>query len=63
MLAANAEKAVRELGLAAEIVKVKDLKEIVKRGVMLTPALAIDGVVRSSGRLLDVEKIKALLAC
>ena len=61
MLAENAEKAVRELGVEAEIVKVKDIKEIMMRGVMLTPALAVDGVVKSSGQTLDVEKIKALL--
>ena len=61
MLAENAEKAVRELGVAAEIVKVKDIKEIMRRRVMLTPALAVDGVVKSSGQTLDVEKIKALL--
>jgi small redox-active disulfide protein 2 len=60
-LAENTEKAVRELGITAEIVKVKDIREIMKRSVMFTPALAIDGVVKSSGRVLDVEKIKALL--
>jgi small redox-active disulfide protein 2 len=60
-LTEDVEKAVLELGIAAEIVEVKDIKEIVRRGVMFAPALAIDGVVKSSGRLLDVEKIKALL--
>ena len=42
---------VAELGIQAEIVKVKDIKEILKFKVMMTPALVIDGVVKSSGRI------------
>ena len=61
-LAANAEKAVQELGIAAEIEKVTDLKEIMAFGVMMTPALAIDGVVKSSGHLLSPEQIKKLIS-
>ncbi len=57
----NVEKAVHGAGVAAEIVKVTEIKEIIKRGVMLTPALSIDGAVKSMGKVPDVEEIKSLL--
>ncbi len=57
----NARMAVQQLGLQAEIVKVKDIQEIMQMGVMMTPGLAIDGAVKSSGKLLSVDEIKALL--
>jgi len=60
-LAANAEKAVQELGIVAEIVKITEIKDIMAFGVMQTPALAVDGAVRSSGRLLSPEQIKKLI--
>ena len=61
-LAENAGEAVSGLGLDCEIVKVSDLSEIVGFGVMTTPALALDGDVKSMGRLLSVEEIKAILS-
>ena len=61
-LATNAEKAIQELGIAVEIEKVTDIKEIMAFGVMQTPALALDGVVKSSGRLLSPEQIKKLVS-
>jgi small redox-active disulfide protein 2 len=60
-LFANTEQAVREARVQAEVVKVTDLREIIRRGVMFTPALAIDGIVRSSGKVLKPGEIKALL--
>ena len=60
-LTANAEKAVAELGLAVAVEKVEDLREIVKFGVMTTPALAVDGRVRSAGKVLGSEDVKVLL--
>ena len=57
-LAELAEAAVGELGIDAEIVKVTDLNEITEFGVMLTPALAIDGEVKSSGRIPTLDEIK-----
>jgi small redox-active disulfide protein 2 len=60
-LAANTETAVKELGVIAEIVKVTEIKEIMAMGVMQTPALVVDGVVKSSGRLLSPEQIKKML--
>ncbi|HNR24333.1 MAG TPA: thioredoxin family protein [Candidatus Bipolaricaulis anaerobius] len=54
----NAEQAVAELGVDAEIVKVEDLREIMARGVMMTPALAIDGEIVVSGHIAPVAEIK-----
>ena len=60
-LAQNAEEAIKALGIEAEIVKVTGINDIMKFGVMMTPAFAIDGVVKSSGKLLSTGDIKELL--
>ena len=60
-LTRNAEDAVRELGIDAEIEKVEQVKDIMAMGVMMTPALAVDGVVKSSGKVLSVDQVKAAL--
>lgn len=60
-LEAHARQAVAEAGIAAQIVKISDLQEIISFGVMLTPGFAIDGDVKSSGKLLSVDEIKKLL--
>jgi len=60
-LAENAEAAAKELGIEYEIVKVTDINEIMKMGVLVTPALAIDGEVKVSGKVPDAEAIKVLL--
>jgi small redox-active disulfide protein 2 len=60
-LFANAQEAVRELKIAAEVVKVEELDEIVNRGVMLTPALFVNGEVRAEGRVPCVDEIKEML--
>ena len=57
----NVEIAVKELGINAEIVKVDDITEIMDRGVMLTPALAVDGEMKVSGRVADVKELKEIL--
>ncbi len=57
----NVEIAVKELGINAEIVKVDDISEIIDRGVMLTPALAVDGELKISGRVADVNELKEIL--
>lgn len=44
-----------------EIVKVEDMAEIMKRGVMSTPALVIDGRLRITGRVPDVKEIQAMI--
>jgi small redox-active disulfide protein 2 len=60
-LTQHAEDAVKALGLDAEIEKVTQITDIIKFGVLMTPAVAIDGVVKSVGKLLSVEEIKGLL--
>jgi small redox-active disulfide protein 2 len=60
-LAANAAEAVRQLGLACPIEQVEDISQIVAAGVMVTPALRIDGKVVATGRVVDVETIKGML--
>jgi len=60
-LAKNVEKAVSELGISADIVKVEDITAIMERDVMLTPALMIDGELKVSGRVADVAELKELL--
>ena len=61
-LAANAEAAVKALGLDYELVKVTDINEIMAFGVMMTPALAVDGQVKVVGKVPSVDEIKAMLA-
>lgn len=61
-LTANAEVAIKELGLDAEIVKVEQIKDIMAMGVMMTPALAVDGVLKGSGRVLTVDQVKEALS-
>jgi small redox-active disulfide protein 2 len=60
-LFANAEQAVKDLKIKAEIIKVDDIAEIVGRGVMLPPALFINGEMRAEGRIPDVNEIKKIL--
>ena len=60
-LTANAEAAVKKLGIVAQIEKVERIADIVQFGVMTTPALAIDGKVKSAGKVLTVAEIEALL--
>ena len=60
-LTASAEKAVAELGLGVAVEKVEDIREIMKFKVMSTPALVVDGQVKSTGKVLSVEEVKAFL--
>jgi len=60
-LEANVRKALQETGKKAEIEKVTDINRIIEAGVMATPALAIDGEVKSAGKIADVQEIKKLL--
>jgi small redox-active disulfide protein 2 len=61
LLEKNAREAVAELGLAAEIEKVTNVDDIMEMGVMMTPALAIDGDVKVVGKVLSKDSIKELL--
>ncbi len=62
MLYENAKKAVQEKGVEAEVVKVEDMDKVTDYGVMMTPALVIDGEVKSSGKIPTAEEIKQWLA-
>lgn len=57
----NTEKALKETGIEAEIVKVEDMKDIVSYGVMQTPALVIDEKVVSYGKVLKAKDIVKIL--
>jgi len=61
-LTENAETAARELGIEYEIEKVSDIEDIINFGVMMTPALAVDGEVKVTGRLSTADEIKEFLS-
>ncbi len=58
-LVENAKQAVAQAGLFAQVEKVEDLTKIMEYGVMNTPGLVINGEVKSTGKLLNIEEIKA----
>lgn len=60
-LAENAEAAAKDSGLDCEIEKVTDITEIMKFGVMMTPALAVDGEVKIVGNVASPDEIKNML--
>lgn len=60
-LAANAEAAVKELNIQVEIGKVTGIDQITDYGVMMTPALAIDGKIVSAGKVLTQGEIAKIL--
>jgi len=61
-LAQNSEEAIEALGVDAEIEKVTDINDIMKFGVMMTPGLAVDGEVKSVGKVLTAEQIKDIIS-
>ncbi len=61
-LAENAEAAAKALGIEFTLEKVMDINEIMKFGVMMTPALAVNGQVKVVGKVPDPQAIKAMLA-
>lgn len=61
LLEERAREAVAELGLEAEIEKITDMDIIMEMGVMMTPALAIDGEVKRAGKVLAKSQILDLL--
>ena len=58
LLMANTEAAVKALGIEAQIEKVEKITDFMKFNVMLTPALVVDGQVKSAGKILSIEDIK-----
>ncbi len=57
----NVREAVAELGADVEIVKIDDFDEIVKRGIMITPGLVLDGEIVAAGRVPGIEEIKGMI--
>ncbi|MHB9029762.1 MAG: thioredoxin family protein [Candidatus Latescibacterota bacterium] len=60
-LTENADAAAKELRIEYELIKVDDINDILDFGVMMTPALAVDGEVKIVGKVPSVEEIKKLL--
>ena len=60
-LAENAEAAAQALGIEYELEKVTDINEIMRFGVMMTPALAVDGEVKVVGKVPEPEEIMPML--
>ena len=60
-LAENAKAAADALGIEYEVVKVTKINDIMEYGVMLTPALVVDGVVKLSGKVPSAEEIESML--
>ncbi len=61
-LAENAEAAAKALGIEYTLEKVTNISDIMKFGVMTTPALAVDGVVTSAGKVPSVDEIKSMMS-
>ena len=61
-LGQHATDAAQALGLEYELEKVTDINAIIDAGVMTTPALAVNGEIKSTGKVLSVEEIKKLLS-
>ena len=61
-LAESADAAAEEMGIDYELVKVTDINEIMGFGVMMTPALAVDGQVKVTGKVPSVDEIKSYLS-
>mgnify|MGYP000960451671 CR=1 FL=1 len=61
-LAETADMAAKDLGIEYELVKVEDINDILAYGVMMTPALVVDGEVKIVGKIPTVDEMKLLLA-
>ena len=61
LLAEQTERAVQELGLNAEVEKVTEINEILDFGVMMTPALAVDGEIKVTGKVPAIDELKEML--
>lgn len=55
------QRAVEETGVTVDIMKIEDLQDIIDRGVMMTPAVVVDGDVKIMGHVPSVEEVKKLL--
>ncbi|MCM8791672.1 MAG: thioredoxin family protein [Candidatus Omnitrophica bacterium] len=58
----NVQEAVKQLGIQVEIIKVTNMVEFAKKGVMFTPAVIVDGEVKISGKIPTVDEVKKILS-
>jgi len=58
----NVNEALKQLGIDAEVTHIYDISEMIKRGVMFTPAMIVDGQIKTSGRIPTVNEIKKILS-
>jgi len=58
----NVNEALKQLGINAEVTHIYDIEEMGKRGVMFTPAVIVDGEIKTSGKIPTVEEIKNFLS-
>jgi len=58
----NVNEALRQLGIDAQVTHIYDIGEMIKRGVMFTPAVIVDGQIKTSGRIPTVGEIKKILS-
>ncbi len=61
-LTETAETAAKELGIEYQIEKVKKMNDIMKFGVMVTPALVVDGEIKIAGKVPSVDEVKVMLS-
>ncbi|MFH2114923.1 MAG: thioredoxin family protein [Spirochaetota bacterium] len=61
LLEQHAREAVAELGIQVDLQKVTDIDAIMEMGVMMTPAFAVDGIVKSVGKVLTKDRIAVFL--
>jgi len=57
----NAEEALKQLGIEAELIKIEDIEEMMRYNVLTTPVLMIDDVVKVKGRIAQIDEIVAFL--
>ena len=57
----NAEKAIAQLGIEVELIKIEDIEEMMRYNVLTTPVLMIDDVAKIKGRIAQIDEIKELL--
>jgi small redox-active disulfide protein 2 len=58
----NVQEALKTTGIDAEVIKVEDIKTITEYGILMTPGFVVDGEVKSVGKLLSSEEIKAFIS-
>jgi small redox-active disulfide protein 2 len=58
----NVKEALKQLNIDAEVSHVYDMNEIINRGVMFTPAVILDGEIKTSGKIPTVDEIKKILS-